>query len=344
MICETSLMKYTQERFQGISFAFSGTSDSIITECAGFADKEGGIAVDENTIFPACSISKFITALCVLKAYESAPAGIDEPVNKYLDRWKLRQRDGAASDATIRQLLCHTAGIVDGEDAFYGLRRNDPVVGLTDILEGKTPYNNRPAREEKTPGTEFEYSDAGYCVLQMLLEDITGKPFEAIAGEYLFEPLALKRTFFASPGNVAYYEKEYVMATGYDESGLPIPGKYPQIPDLAASGLWSTPKELLIIAKEFVKACQGRSSLLKAETAAEIAKPVEKFPWTGLGVFMGADNEIVSRGWGENGQCLMKINHSTGEAAAVMTNRNPGVDQAESGLEELVDQRQRRTE
>lgn len=43
------------------------------------------------------------------------------------------------------------------------------------------------------------------------------------------------------------------MATGYDENGLPIVGKFPACPDLAASGLWSTPKELLKIAKEFVE-------------------------------------------------------------------------------------------
>ena len=105
---------------------------------------------------------------------------------------------------------------------------------------------------------------------------------------------------------------------------------------LAASGLWSTPKELLVIAEEFVKACHGKSSLITKESALEMARPVEKFSWAGLGVFMGGENEIISRGWGENGQCMMKINHSTGEIAVVMTNQNPGVDQAESGIEGLV--------
>ena len=52
--------------------------------------------------------------------------------------------------------------------------------------------------------------------------------------------------------------------------------------------------------------------------------------------FIGDENEILSRGWGENGQSMLKINYVTGNAAAVMTNQNPGVDQAESGVEELV--------
>ena len=331
-----SLMECTKDRFIGISCAYLDPDDRITTGYAGFADKENGILVDESTIFPACSISKFVTALCLMKACEQGLMNIDSPVNKYLSDWKLRTPDGIESDASIRSVLCHTAGIIDGENGFYGFRRNDPIISLTDILKGETSYNDRPVRVEKTPGTEFEYSDAGYCVLQMLIEEITGRPFEDMAKEYLFDPLNLKQTFFASPENMTYFEKKYVMATGYDENSLPIPEKYPQVPDLAASGLWSTPKELLMIAREFFNAYNGKSSLLKKDSVREMVKPAKKFSSVGLGVFMGEKNEIISRGWGENGQSMLKTNYVTGETAVVMTNQNPGVDQTESGIEALI--------
>ena len=334
-----SLMEYIQDRFIGISCAYLDPDDRIATEYAGFADKENSVLVDENTVFPACSISKFVTALCVIKTSEQSLINIDSPVNNYLSHWKLCTPEGIESDASIRSILCHTAGIIDGEDTFYGLRRNEPMISLTDILEGKTPYNDKPVRVEKAPETAFEYSDAGYCVLQMLIEDLTQKPFEDFAKESLFVPLGLDHTFFASLNHLAYYENVYVLATGYDENGVPIPGKYPQIPDLAASGLWSTPKELLVIAREFIRAYNGNSSLLKEGSAREMAKPVEQFPWSGLGVFMGKENEIISRGWGENGQSMLKINYVTGEAAVVMTNQNPGVDQTESGIEDLINRK-----
>ncbi len=328
-----------QKTFPGISLAYADMSGSVKAFCYGFADREEKIPVKEDTVFPANSISKFITAICVMKEYEQGALDIERSVNHYLGQWKLLAPDGDESGATIRDLLRHTAGIIDGEDAFYGLRRNDPPVGLIDILEGRTSYNNRSARVEKAPGTVFEYSDAGYCILQLLLEELTQKQFDDIAKELLFDPLSLRSTFFASPKNVTYYENNHVMATGYDENGEAISGKYPQIPDLAASGLWSTPKELLMIAKEFVMAYHGKSLFLREKSAREIAKADAKFPWTGLGVFMGGENEIISRGWGENGQSIMKINYVTGETAIVMTNRNPGVDQSESGREWLVDQR-----
>ena len=324
-------------RFPGISCAWADAEGKESAECFGFADMENRVPVAEDTIFPACSISKFITAICVMKLHEQKLIDIDLPVNQYLRQWKLLAADGTESVAAVRQLLCHTAGILDGEDGFFGLRRGGPEISLLEILEGKTAYNNRPARAEKPQGTAFEYSDAGYCVLQQLVQEVTHKAFDDAVREMLFDPLGLTGTFFATPANMA--RRESRMAAGYDEDGLLIPGKFPAVPDLAASGLWSTPKELLAVAKEFAGALHGGSPLLQPETAREMAAPVKDFPWTCLGAFTGGENVLVSRGWGENGQCIMKMNCRTKEISVVMTNRNPGVDQAESGIEWLADSR-----
>ena len=325
------------ERFPGIGCAWADAAGKETAEYVGFADKESRTPVDENTIFPACSISKFVTAICIMKLQEQGLVDIDLPVNRFLHNWKLLTPEGTESGAAVRSVLSHTAGIADGEDSFYGLRRGDPEITLLDILEGKTSYNNRPVRAEKAPGTAFDYSDAGYCVLQLLVQESTQKPIDEAARELLFAPLGLSSTFFATPGSMAPFENR--MAAGYDDAGLPIPGKFPQVPDLAASGLWSTPRELLAIGREFVKAYHGESPFLRAESAREMAKPLENFPWTGLGVFTEGEATLVSRGWSENGQCILKMNCRTKEISVVMANRNPGVDQAESGIEWLADRR-----
>ena len=331
------MLQQIMNRFPGISCAYVDATGKVATEYYGVSDKEKNIPVDDNIIFPACSISKFVTAICLMKLQEEDLLDIDAPVNDYLHKWNLLTLDGNRSDATIRGLMCHTAGIVDGEDAFYGLRRDDPKVSLLDILEGRTPYNNRPVRAEKTQGEAFEYSDAGYCVLQLLVQEITNRTFEDAVKEIMFDKLHLENTFFASPDNLIHYESVKEMATGYDEKGLPIVGKFPVCPDLASSGLWSTPKELLIIAKEFVAACSGRSDFLQEKSAREIATPVDRFPWTGLGVFIAGGDMLMTQGWGENGQCMMKMNCRTGVISVVMTNQNPGMEQSESGVEWLAD-------
>ena len=324
------------ERFPGISCAYRDAAGREILKYDGAANAENDIPVDGETAFPACSISKFITAQTVMKLEEQGLLGIDEPVNRYLHQWKLLTADGRESDATIRSILSHTAGIVDGENSFYGLRRDDPEVGLSDILEGRTAYNKRRAATENEPGTEFEYSDAGYCVLQQMIGEITNRRFEEVVADNVFEPLHLKRTFFASPRNLELREKSQTMAAGYDSEGAMIPGKYPQIPDLAASGLWSTPGELMAIAEEFIKAVNGRSAFLRSGSAREMIRPTENFSWVGLGLFLRGDDTCVSQGWGENGQCMLLMNHRTGEISVVMTNQDPGVDQTESGVEKLA--------
>lgn len=330
------MQEQIMNRFPGISCAYADATGKVKTEYYGVADKEKNLLVDADTIFPACSMSKFVTAICLMKLQEENVIDIDAPVNDYISQWKLLTLDGKESDTTVRALMCHTAGIVDGEDSFYGLRRNDPQISLLDILEGKTSYNNRQVRAEKPQGTAFEYSDAGYCVLQLLIQEITNKAFEDAVKEIIFDKLQLVNTFFASNENLAYFEKNKKMVTGYDGANLPIEGRFPACPDLAGSGLWSTPKEMLRVAKEFIAAFNGSSDFLQEKSAKEMAAPVEKFAWTGLGIFVAGDDMLMTQGWGEPGQCMMKMNCRTEAAAVVMTNRNPEIDQSESGVEWLV--------
>ncbi len=325
------------ERFPGVSCAYRDAAGRETLKFNGVADKEKGIPVDGITVFPACSISKFVTGITVMRLSEEGLFSIDEPVNRYLSRWKLLTPEGKESEATVRSILSHTSGIIDGEDSFYGLRRSDPEVGLLDVLEGRTAYNKRKAMSEKQPGSEFEYSDAGYCVLQLMIGEVTHCDYEEVVAKYVFETLGLKQTFFASLKNLELRERNKNMAAGYDSEGALIPGKYPQIPDLAASGLWSTPRELMMIAKDFIEAVNGRSSLLRTESAKEMIRPAENFSWVGLGLFRRGDDILVSQGWGENGQCMLKMNCKTGEVSVVMTNQDPGEDQVGSGVERLAE-------
>ena len=264
-----SIERQIYKSFPGVSCAYRDAAGRESLKYNGIADKENGIMVDGNTAFPACSISKFITAITVMNLQEKGLLDIDVPVNRYLNKWKLLTTGGKESGATIRSLLSHTSGIVDGEDSFYGLRCSDPKISLLDILGGNTAYNNRRVITEKQPGSEFEYSDAGYCVLQLMIGEIMNCAFEDVVAKHVFEPLGLKHSFYATLQNLDLLEKNQNMTAGYDEEGSLIPGKYPQIPDLAASGLWSTPGELMAIAKEFVDSIPNPVAGSEDETIEE---------------------------------------------------------------------------
>ena len=93
------------DRFPGAGCAWADAAGKEAAEYWGFADKESRIPADQDTIFPACSISKFITAICVMKLQEQQRISIDMPVNHYLKQWKLPAADGTESDAAISAFL-----------------------------------------------------------------------------------------------------------------------------------------------------------------------------------------------------------------------------------------------
>ena len=96
------------DRFPGISCAWADAAGKETIEYYGFADMESHTYVNEKTIFPACSISKFITAICAMRLHEQKLIDIDMPVNRYLRQWKLLTVDGSESDADIRSM--HSTG------------------------------------------------------------------------------------------------------------------------------------------------------------------------------------------------------------------------------------------
>ena len=181
------------ERFPGIACAWTGAEGKEEAEYDGVSDLERNTPVDETTVFPANSISKFITAICVMKLHEQKAIDIDAPANRFLKQWKLRRPDGSECDASVRSLLCHTAGILDGEDAFYGLRRGDPEISLIDILEGRTAYNNRPARAEKPQESEPKEETAETTVKE------SAKPGAVILvgdADMLYDPFCVRQGNF----------------------------------------------------------------------------------------------------------------------------------------------------
>ena len=84
------MLKQILDRFPSIGCAYVDGAGKVNTEYYG---------ADENTIFPAASMSKFVTALCLMKLYEDQTIDINAPVNVWLKQWKLRTPDGQESDA-----------------------------------------------------------------------------------------------------------------------------------------------------------------------------------------------------------------------------------------------------
>ena len=138
--------------------------------------------VDENTLFQAGALSQVLATLATLSLVDEGLIELDQPVNTYLRRWKMpiysvnRQRR-----LTIRDILTHSAGFYEIE--FQGYTPGDSLPTLVDILEGKSPARNPKLYPVYPPGTQRVYSEAGFVLLQLLLEDVTGQDFAQLVKE-----------------------------------------------------------------------------------------------------------------------------------------------------------------
>ena len=315
-----------------------GVSIAVIKDFAIYGAKPYGVLrsgdgrpVRTDSYFEAASTSKMVTAAIVLHYVEQGLLDLDEDINAYLRSWKMAENDlTRRKKVTLRLLLTHQAGL-PATDFPQKEGAGDPT--LLQILNGESPALNKPAVVEFVPGSKWQYSNIGYAVIQMVLEDAVGKPFPQIARETVFGPLGMKNSTFVYPLDPKGQANE---AWPHDETGaLRRPGMVPNA--MAHGGLMTTPSDLAVFAIELMRAYNGRSRrLLSKEMVRRMfTKAIDLDPGIfgiplgeGLGVFLygeGDDLGFLHPGGNAPGMnCWLLGYPKTGGGAAVMTNGAKG--------------------
>jgi CubicO group peptidase (beta-lactamase class C family) len=277
-------------------------------------------SMDTATLFQAGSISKPVAALAALKLVEKGKIGLDEDVNKYLQDWKVPENPFTTGQkVTIRGLLTHTAGM--NVHGFPGYRQTDTLPTTQEVLEGK---GNTPAITVDTlPGSIWRYSGGGYTVMQKVVEDITGQPFETYLLETILRPLGMANSTYAQPLDPAKYTN---ISPAYDAEGKAIEGLWHNYPEKAAAGLWTTPADLARYCLEMQRILAGKTNgVLKKETI-EMMLTKHKNDW-GLGpALQGEKDSLIFRHGGKNAGFtneMVAFAHK-GKAVVVMTNADNG--------------------
>ncbi|MGX1265528.1 CubicO group peptidase (beta-lactamase class C family) [Rossellomorea marisflavi] len=307
----TNLMKTYQVPGLGLAIFDNQTTSTI---SLGQPQRDKG-NVTEDTLFHACSISKFATTMLILNLCHQGLLSLDHPVQDDLKSWSLKSGYGPV---ILRHLLSHQGGIEDPEDSF-GVHPGRP--DMAQILNGETPACNTRIKAVKPPNQTFTYSDAGYCIVQQVVEDVLDTPFESAIDEHLFRPLGMNRST---------YRPTSPMTFGHEPDGSIMKHGVPHYPYAAASGLWSTPSDLMNLVKELIRSLSGEGILFSKEQALEMISPHGAAIWAGLGVFLdgeGSSTEISSLGWGEGFQSMMVAEPLEGKAWVIMTNGNTGIHQ-----------------
>ncbi|PYF05725.1 serine hydrolase domain-containing protein [Ureibacillus chungkukjangi] len=322
---------------QGLSITLINHGQICDTENYGLLEVESNKYVNENSIFSACSISKFLTGMLVMKLTNQGLLDLDEDVNNRLVSWKIPENDLTKNKrVTLRNLLSHQSGIKDPENSFGELKTIPSFPSLVELLDGKTPYCKVPIEVNYEPESGFDYSDAGYCIIQLLLEDVTGKPFHQMMKELIFEPLKMGNSTLDMSIPVMSSEK---FSCGHNKNGKLVDGKYPLYPYPASSGLWTTSVDLAKLVIELMDAIKGESKVgISSNAIKDMISSQRGKDWVGLGVFLAGSEkeiEIQSLGWGVGFQCMMVAFPYLEKGAVIMTNTELGVHQMEGIIGEI---------
>lgn len=292
--------------------------------------------VDGDSIFHACSMSKFATAMVVLELVGRDKLDLDEDVNEYLQDWKVsKNKFTAQNKVTLRWLLSHQGGFMDPEKSFRPFDGNDDFPELVDILNGETRYLPERAEVKYVPGGGAEYSDTGYCVIEQLLEDFTRKGFSELADELLFGPLDMENSYFKHPFE---FDDLSNFAVGHIKDEV-LEEKRAVYPYLAAAGMWSTPTDLSKMMIELMDSLEGEGKLsIGKHLAEEMITPQGGEDWAGLGVFLNQKDDPIasSLGWGRGFQGMLQFYPYLRKGGVVMINSNLGSHQVKNIIGEVL--------
>lgn len=293
----------------------------------GVANAETKAAVKlDQTLFQVASVSKAVTAWGVMKLVEEGEIGLDEPVMRHLKRWRFPGSDAYRDKVTIRHLLSHTAGLGDGL-GYGGFLPGETVQTLEESLtlaKDSTVGEPRGVTVVRAPGEGFAYSGGGYTVLQLLIEEITGRPFADYMKETVLQPLGMTKASF-DPDAIASEGRAQDLASSFDKELKPNPRR--RYTAKAAVALYATSQDMA----RFVLAYTGENPVLKQETLKQMMapQPGTSGAW-GLGqtlfVENGAGGHVVGHdggtypAWG----AMMRVNPATGNGMVLMVSGGQG--------------------
>jgi CubicO group peptidase (beta-lactamase class C family) len=283
-------MEFQMEAWQrpGCVVAIAQDGKPIFEQAFGVASLRTGERLTPRHYFRVASHSKSFTAAGILKLREQGKLKLDDSIGKYLPG----RLDRRTARVTLLQLLTHSAGLRrDGKDSgYFADERPFPEAEevLRDLADG-------PLIE---PNTRFKYSNLGYALLGLAIEQITGKSYTDWMSDEILHPLALRETLPDMPAQRGTLPKPGLM---HGHSGRMLLGRRVVIPcdqplnALApVGGFVATAGDLALFYNALSP--NAKRSVLSADSRRELARKQWSVPHSsvggeyGIGVIAGRFN------------------------------------------------------
>jgi D-alanyl-D-alanine carboxypeptidase len=182
----------------------------IYARAFGMARVAPPVAASAEMAYPIGSISKQFTATAVLLLQQQGKLSIDDPVAKYFPDLT------RAKDVTLRNLLTMTSGYEDFAPQDYSIPAwyvpRDPAATVKE-------WAGKPLDFE--PGTKWQYSNTNFVLLGLIVEKVSGEPFDRFLREHVLDAAHLAGVFDA------YTDRKKLRTTGYISYALQAPRVLP---------------------------------------------------------------------------------------------------------------------
>lgn len=221
---------YNPKDFSG-GFLVAKNGQIIYENYSGYAYKEKGDKITAEKPIHIASVSKMLTAVCVLKLVDEGEIELDKSVKTYLPTFP-------HEETSVRMLLNHRSGLRNY--AYFtddkGVWDKHKTLTNQDVLD---LLATKPIGLESKPGTRFGYCNTNYALLALIIEKVTGKKYAAAMNEMIFEPLGMKNTFVFDN-----LEKKDEVSQSYKNNYLRLAFEFlDQV--YGDKNIYSTPRDLL---------------------------------------------------------------------------------------------------
>lgn len=311
------------------NFAMALMEDGIVEDEKFYS---AGKPVDRHTVFQVSSLSKWISAVGIMKLVEDGKLDLDAPVSNYLTRWQLPPGEFNNEGVTVRRLLSHTAGLTDGL-GYSGFETGAQVQSIEQSLTKATDADegiNGEVRVGIKPGSEFKYSGGGYTLLQLLMEEVSGQSFASYMRENVFIPLNMLHSSYVWEDSSGLALAEF-----YNKDGSTA--AHHLYTSLAATSLYASLSDLELFFQMFLKGKNNEPigrNVIKPETLAVMREPHGQSMgvaiW-GLGTVLYATTGCNDFIIGHDGKSTppvntaVRLNPETGDGIIVLETGNPTI-------------------
>ncbi len=199
----------------------------VLTRTYGMANIEEKIPVRPETNFRLASLTKPFTAMSILMLVDRGDLRLDDSLQDVFPDFA-----DYGAGITLRNVLQHTSGMIDYEP--FVAEDSPKQIVDREVLE----LMKQQDHTYFAPGTEYRYSNSGYAVLSMVVEQVSGQAFADFLHENIFEPLDMTATVAHREGISTVSNRAYGYHVG--ENGVEFSDQSPWSAVLGDGGIYTS--------------------------------------------------------------------------------------------------------